>query len=169
MSDRHLTRTIKEARRSLEGRLVDGESIISALEGQRVAPGKVWVGSMAVGLFFILLLPVGGIFAYLFLFLVVMIAAYGLGYLAGTRLPTNERPGFGFTMALTDRGLYLFNQPLFGAPRTVEGPFATSEIHATVERKTLSAIVTFGGAFDLTLRVAVGAQPERFVELLDVY
>ncbi len=51
----------------------------------------------------------------------------------------------------------------------MEGPFATSEIHATVERKTLSAIVTFGGAFDLTLRVAVGAQPERFVELLDVY
>ncbi len=169
MSDRHLTRTIKDATKSLEGRLASGETVIAAIEGQRVAPGKVWLWSMGIGLFLSLLLPIGGIIAYIFVLLIVAVISYGLGYLAGTRLPTNERLGFGFTLALTERGVYLFSQPLFGAPTTVEGPYATSEIEAYVERKSFSSVVTFSGAFDLSLRVAAGAAPDRFVELLDIY
>ena len=167
MTDALLPRGIREASRALNGILIEGETILAAVEGQRAGPGKVWLASLGVGALLVQVSPIESLFSKIVALAMVAIAAYMIGYAVGHYAPTSERRGFGFTLAFTGRGLYVISQPIFGPPTDVEGPIPRSEFTVAASRRLLSYLVTMSGSVQLRLRVASGGQLSRFLDLIE--
>ena len=167
MTARPQPRGIREASKALDGALGAGEIVVAAIEGQRTGPGKVWLGSLGLGALLVQLSPIQDVFPKIMALVVVAIGAYAIGYSVGHYAPTAERKGFGFILALTDRGLYIVSQPLLGPPTDIEGPIPASTIEVSTRRKILSYLVSLTGGAELRLRVAAGSQLNEFLDELN--